>query len=109
MEEKNYYEILEVSKNASAEIIKTAYKSLIKKYHPDNIGNTDDNKKIIEIREAYEVLSDPKRKKAYDELIKAKNDKEPYSTKYQRVSNTQKIYHKSEKKEQFLELLYFAF
>ena len=49
-EEKDYYEVLEVSPNASDEIIKAAYKNLIKKYHPDNTGNIKDDEKIIEIK-----------------------------------------------------------
>lgn len=66
---KNYYEILEVSKNASQEIIEKAYKTLAKKYHPDT--QTDDNKlwaesKFKEINEAYKVLSNIEKRKNYD-------------------------------------------
>ena len=66
----NYYEILEVSKNASKEIIEKAYKVLAKKYHPDL--QQDENKKQIAeqkmklINEAYEVLSDDEKRKNYD-------------------------------------------
>lgn len=57
---KNYYEILEVNKKASKEVIEKAYKVLVKKYHPDlqnNTKQTDIDQKIKEINEAYEVLS----------------------------------------------------
>lgn len=57
---KNYYEILEVNKKASKEVIEKAYKVLVKKYHPDLHGNQNQlnsDKKIKEINEAYEVLS----------------------------------------------------
>lgn len=57
---KNYYEILEVNKKASKEVIEKAYKVLVKKYHPDlnkNQKQVDSNKKIRDINEAYEVLS----------------------------------------------------
>lgn len=74
MNEKDYYEILEVSKNASQEVIKTAYKSLLKKYHPDSTGNMEDDKKIIEINEAYEVLNNPQKKKEYDESLEMENE-----------------------------------
>ena len=65
---KNYYEILEVSQNASSEVIEKAYKALAKKYHPD--ANPDNAKeaeeKFKEIGEAYEVLSDVNKKSEYD-------------------------------------------
>ncbi len=65
----NYYEILEVSKNASKEVIEKAYKVLAKKYHPDL--QEESQKKIAEekmklINEAYEILSDDERRKNYD-------------------------------------------
>lgn len=67
--DKNYYDILQVNKNASPEIIEKAYKVLAKKYHPDL--QTEENKKqaeeiLKEINEAYEVLSNPQKKKEYD-------------------------------------------
>ena len=58
---KNYYEILEVDRNASKEIIEKAYKTLAKKYHPDvqeqNLKNIAEEKMKL-INEAYSVLSD---------------------------------------------------
>ena len=66
---KNYYEILEVSKNASKEIIEKAYKVLAKKYHPD-LQQESERKKAEEkmkiINEAYEILSDDEKRKNYD-------------------------------------------
>ena len=54
---KNYYEILEVDKNASEEVIEKAYKTLAKKYHPDLQNNSDCQDKMRQINEAYEILS----------------------------------------------------
>lgn len=71
--EQNYYDILEINKNASPEIIEKAYKTLVKKYHPDL---QDDNlkikyeEKIKKINEAYEILSDIKKRKNYDLNLK---------------------------------------
>lgn len=67
--EKNYYDILQINKNASPEIIEKAYKVLAKKYHPDL--QQEENKKqaeeiLKEINEAYEVLSDSEKKASYD-------------------------------------------
>lgn len=65
----DYYKILEVDRNASPEVIEKAYKTLAKKYHPDNNFVKDKvwaNKKMQTINEAYEVLRDPKKKMLYD-------------------------------------------
>lgn len=67
--EKNYYEILEVDKKASPEIIKKSYSTLAKKYHPDlqpEDMKQDAEEKFKLINEAYEVLSDPEKRKNYD-------------------------------------------
>ena len=63
---KNYYEILGVKKDASADAIKKAYRTLARKYHPDVNKDKDAEEKFKEITEAYEVLSDEKKRKAYD-------------------------------------------
>lgn len=65
---KNYYEVLEVTPSASEEVIRSAYKSLVKKYHPDVYpGNKEyANEQMFIINEAYEMLSDPDKRKAYD-------------------------------------------
>ncbi|ULO01915.1 co-chaperone-curved DNA binding protein A [Campylobacter sp. RM5004] len=63
---KNYYEILGVKKDASTDAIKKAYRSLARKYHPDVNKDKGAEEKFKEITEAYEVLSDEKKRKAYD-------------------------------------------
>lgn len=66
---KDYYETLGVSKNASDDEIKSAYRKLAKTYHPDLNKNSDEaTAKFKEISEAYEVLSDPKKRSNYDQF-----------------------------------------
>ena len=67
MSKRDYYEVLGLSREASADEIKKAYRTLAKKYHPD--FNKDDGaaeKKFTEIKEAYDVLSDPQKRQQYD-------------------------------------------
>jgi molecular chaperone DnaJ len=67
MAKKDYYEILGVSKTASSEEIKKAYRKLALKWHPDrNPGNKEAETKMKEVNEAYEVLSDQNKRKNYD-------------------------------------------
>jgi len=68
---RDYYNILGVSKNASLDDIKKAYKKLALKYHPDRNAESDKEKaqkKFVEINEAYEVLSDEEKRKIYDQF-----------------------------------------
>src|ERR1017187_5727800 len=66
--EKDYYKALGVAKTAKPSEIKTAYRKLARKYHPDaNKGDTSAEERFKEISEAYSVLSDEKRRKEYDE------------------------------------------
>ncbi|MFI4819130.1 MAG: molecular chaperone DnaJ [Enterobacterales bacterium] len=67
MSKLDYYEILGVSKNSEEREIKKAYKRLAMKFHPDrNLGNKKAESKFKEIKEAYEILTDPKKRSAYD-------------------------------------------
>ncbi len=67
----DYYEILGLQKNASADDIKKAYRKLARKHHPDlNPNDKEANKKFQQVNEANEVLSDPEKRKKYDQYGK---------------------------------------
>lgn len=65
-DKKNYYDVLGVSRDASADDIKKAFRKLAAKYHPDAGG---DEQKFKEVSEAYTTLSDPQKRKEYDQLL----------------------------------------
>lgn len=100
---KNYYEILEVNKRASKEVIEKAYKVLVKKYHPDLFTGEKKiyaEKKIKEINEAYSVLTDEFMKEQYDVELE-KQEQQALYKKYNRQQNSQnedkKVDNKKEK------------
>ena len=68
MEFKDYYEIMGVARDASPDEIKRAYRRLARKYHPDVSKEKDAEARFKEVGEAYEVLRDPEKRKAYDQL-----------------------------------------
>ena len=69
MEKRDYYEVLGVAKNATAEEIKKAYRKKAIQYHPDkNPGNKEAEEKFKEAAEAYEVLSDADKRARYDQF-----------------------------------------
>lgn len=74
MAKRDYYEVLGVSKGASADELKKAYRKLSKQYHPDINKADDAADKFKEISEAYEILSDPQKKAAYDQYGHASTD-----------------------------------
>lgn len=69
---KDYYEVLEIAQDASQDEVKSAYKELVKIYHPDRLGDISEQRrkkiesKLKEVNEAYETLSDPLKRAEYD-------------------------------------------
>lgn len=91
---KNYYEILEVNKKASKEVIEKAYKVLVKKYHPDvnvNQKGWEADKKIKEINEAYEVLSNDFLREQYDIEIQKEEMNAKEEMKEKKAANQEAV------------------
>ena len=96
---KNLYEILEISQNASPEVVEKAYKALVKKYHPDLQTDPTIKKeyetKIKEINEAYDTISNPELREKYNEKLQREQIKSAQNaqtqTQYQKqyANNTQ--------------------
>ena len=81
---RDYYEVLGIDRNADAAAIKKAYRKLAKKYHPDTNNNNPNAEKMFkEVTEAYSVLSDPEKKKMYDQFGHAAFDQSGQSGGYQ--------------------------
>jgi curved DNA-binding protein len=68
MQYKDYYEVLGVPRGAEADAVKRAYRKLARKYHPDVSKEKNAENKFKEVQEAYEVLRDPEKRAAYDQL-----------------------------------------
>ena len=69
MDKRDYYEVLGVSKTASDDEIKSAYRKLAKKYHPDlNPNNKEAEKSFKDVNEAYSILSDKDKRQRYDQF-----------------------------------------
>src|SRR4051812_16771396 len=68
MEYRDYYETLNVPRTATADEIKKVYRRLARKYHPDVSKEKDAEARFKQVQEAYEVLKDPEKRAAYDQL-----------------------------------------
>src|ERR1700692_2432458 len=68
MQYKDYYEILGVARSAVADEVKRAYRKMARKFHPDVSKEKNAENRFKEVQEAYEVLRDPEKRAAYDQL-----------------------------------------
>ena len=98
--EKNYYEILEVDKHASQDIIKKAYTTLAKKYHPDlqpEEQKEKAQKQLQLINEAYEVLSKPEKREEYNKILqKSTISQETYNSIFEENKKLKNIIYELE-------------
>ena len=86
---KNYYKILEINENSTEQEIKSAYRKLARKWHPDIAGNTEDAvRRFKEINEAYEILSDKNKKAEYDTINRYYNYSSKTTEKQKKENST---------------------
>lgn len=79
MEFKDYYARLGVTRTSTPDDIKRAYRKLARKYHPDLNKAPDAEAQFKEVAEAYEALSNPEKRAAYDDIGKRQQDGQPFS------------------------------
>ena len=99
MSELNYYATLKVSQNATSEEIKQAYRRLAKQFHPDSHRETASHAQIIEINAAYEILSDPQRRRSYDYQLLSGDSAQTYFRRQQRNTAAQNHYRHQQRQE----------
>jgi len=106
IKDKNYYDILQVTRDASQEVIRAAYKSLSQKYHPDkNPNNPDAASVMVLVNQAYLILSDLEKRKEYDYWLKEQEElifellKEKYATNVASDNSTSNVAQSLEIKE----------
>src|SRR3712207_200470 len=92
MSDSNHYDTLNVGPKATPAEIKQAYRRLAKRFHPDSQGETADVEKIIQVNAAYEVLSDPNRRRSYDQQLRYSTIQPQYQNRQQRTADAQQYY-----------------
>src|SRR5207245_9329856 len=89
---RDYYKILGVGQDADKKAIKAAYRRLARRFHPDVAPGRDTAKRFIEIQEAYEVLSNPTRRRLYDRATRGRRQRAAASPKRRpRIPNTEYV------------------
>ncbi|HEY9635418.1 MAG TPA: DnaJ domain-containing protein [Coleofasciculaceae cyanobacterium] len=92
MSQSNHYKLLDVNPEATLAEIKQAYRRLAKLFHPDSQRETADPDKIIQLNAAYEVLSDPIRRRSYDHQLRYQQHQPERQNRQQRTAEAQQYY-----------------
>ncbi|MGB3694289.1 MAG: DnaJ domain-containing protein [Spirulinaceae cyanobacterium] len=97
MPQLNYYQILEVDPKVTQREIKQAYRHLVKRFHPDTHRDTANHGQIVLLNCAYEVLSDPQRRRSYDRQLFSPHRDASFVSRQQRTSQAQERYRRQYK------------
>lgn len=92
MPDSNYYEILEVNHKATQGEIKQAYRRLAKRFHPDSKSEAANHERIVVLNTAYEILSDPQRRRTYDRQLVSGHSDQSSVRRHQRNADAQNRY-----------------
>ncbi len=88
----DYYDVLELNRNASLDEIRKSFRTLALRYHPDKNKNSESKERFMKIVEAYETLSDVNGKRNYDESITIKKDSPKYDFSWTPSADFEKVY-----------------
>ena len=88
----DYYNVLELNRNASLDEIRKSFRTLALRYHPDKNKNSESKERFMKIVEAYETLSDVNGKRKYDESITIKRDSPKYDFSWTPSADFEKVY-----------------
>ena len=88
----DYYDVLELNRNASLDEIRKSFRTLALRYHPDKNKNSESKEKFMKIVEAYETLSDVNGKRNYDESFTIKKDSPKYDFSWTPSADFEKVY-----------------
>jgi len=88
----DYYNVLELNRNASLDEIRKSFRTLALRYHPDKNKNSESKEKFMKIVEAYETLSDVNGKRNYDESFTIKKDSPKYDFSWAPSADFEKVY-----------------
>ena len=92
MADANYYEILQVSTQATQAEVKQAYRRLAKLFHPDSQRETANHERIVKLNQAYEVLGDSRRRRSYDQKIFSQDSYQASAQRQSRNAHAQQYY-----------------
>jgi len=95
---KDYYIVLGVSRGANLNKIKKAYRTVIKQHHPDLTQTEDSTEKFLEIREAYETLSDEAKRRSYDQKLEDRGSRIPLSRAPESIETRRNFFDEQERR-----------
>lgn len=104
MSKENHYQTLGINPKASQTEVKSAYRNLVKQFHPDTQTSDANHETIISINAAYEILGDPQKRQKYDRQLQQSDRREVYTHREQKNTRVQKDYQRQRANEKQADL-----